>query len=94
MNNDGGIQTIFRSNIIVDVNGTYNSGGMLTWDSGGQINTSSYFNGLRAVKWNESIYAAAYPDLAMRDDYFVSREACASQMIASVFKFVIGDIQK
>jgi hypothetical protein len=78
MNNDGGIQTIFRSNIIVDVNGTYNSGGMLTWDSGGQINTSSYFNGLRAVKWNESIYAAAYPDLAMRDDYFVSREACAS----------------
>jgi len=78
MNNDGGIQTVFSSNIIIDVNGTYNSGGMLTWDVNGQINSSSYFNGLREVHWNEGIYASAYPALALRNDFFVSRESCAS----------------
>jgi hypothetical protein len=78
INNDGGIASNFTSNIIIDVNGTYNSGGMLTWDVSGQINSSSYFNGLRAVQWNKGIYAQAYPDLALRDDYFISRANCSS----------------
>ena len=78
INNDGGIASAFSSNILVDVNGTYNSGGMLTWDRGGQDNSSSYFAAMRAVSWNTGAFAAAYPALAQLQDFFVSRDACVA----------------
>lgn len=78
VNNDGGIATRITSNLLVAVNGSYNSGGMLTWDASGQNNGSSYFADMRAVSWDTGVYAAAYPALAQLHDYFVSRAECVA----------------
>lgn len=70
INNDGGRSSGIFNNIIVDANATYNSGGMLTWDVNGQVNTSTYYEKMREVGWDTGVYAARYPPLAALHDYY------------------------
>lgn len=79
VNDDGGRNTVITNNLIIDsVNVTYNSGGGLAWPSfGQQDNSSSLYAEMRAVHWNEGVFARAYPALAELQDYYAPAPRCA-----------------
>lgn len=72
--NDSGRSSSFVNNIVVDTNGTMNSGGMLTWDKKGQLNSSAFKIAMREVK-----FAQRYPKLALLHDYYASE--CANDVL-------------
>lgn len=76
-NNDGGRNTAMRNNIVIDsANGTYNSGGGIRWpEFGFMTNASKMYAAMRAVKWDEGVFARAYPALAALDDFYT--DECA-----------------
>ena len=78
VNNDGGSFTRISNNIFVDaVNASFNSGGGLAWpEFGQQDNASAYYAKMRAVAWDTGLYAAAYPELAVLQDFFSTEPPC------------------
>lgn len=60
------------------MNASFNSGGGLAWPSFGQLdNASVYFEEMRAVNWATGVFAAAYPALAVLQDFNAPAPPCA-----------------
>ena len=72
--NDGGRETAFTNNMVIDSQYVYFNGAAgLTWDKDQQMNTSKYFSSMHQYAWRSPPYSTAYPSLALLDDYFVGK---------------------
>jgi hypothetical protein len=74
---DGTRECVKTNNIIVlddalggASNMSFNGGAGVTWDKAQQGNQSIYISELHEVRWNTSIYAAAFPALARLHDWW------------------------